>query len=127
MTMESVPMECCKTIEVKKEPCTPKKRLTKAKKEGSLKKANVKIEVTNENPPKFRGLHRKWRKRSKRPNQLLSNGSKDSPPAHCLLFGCEVQYRVCGTIVMFKTDQVGLITSTNHLYLEYNKTSFVIF
>jgi len=107
--MEGEPMEYGKTDVIKNELSTPKNELNtprkKCKKTPKVASYSNEVVTSDENQ-KFRGAHRKWRKRAKRLNQSQRNLLKDSCPSSFSLFGCEVQYKVCGTIVLFKTEQV---------------------
>ena len=86
----------------KKRPKVTIKKL-KVKKETKVKKeVKAKIEA-----PK------KWRQRGRRP-LVAAPGSSSAPAALSTfqLFKSDVEYRVCGTIVMFKTENVLSLTKT---------------
>ena len=86
-----------------------------AKKRVKVKKEVVEtknFELTTTTTP----TTKKWRQRGRRaPPVTQSGGSSSTTPVALstfLLFNCNVEFRVCGTIVMFKTENVLALTKT---------------
>ncbi len=59
---------------------------------------------------------KKWRQRGRRVFPVTQSGGSSSTAPVALstfsLFNCDVEFRVCGTIVMFKTEDVLALTKT---------------
>jgi hypothetical protein len=78
-----------------------RQKVTVAKKVKVKKEVKAKIEA-----PK------KWRQRGRRPLVVAPGCSAPPSLSTFSLFNSEVEYRVCGTIVMFKTENVLSLTKT---------------
>jgi len=102
--METIPMDCTSAQTIQSEK-SPKPNCSKNIENSSENSSKVPKRATSKDD-KFRGLQRKWRRRGKRQPPTLNRGSIDQTPSKFEMFGTSVEYRVCGTIVMFKTNQV---------------------